>query len=119
LPSQPLLWTERAAPSPRLDLTYLIGEEGKCELRAITVEAESVGPARSLYNALIAFHPELSGSEDDGYSVSVELGTSESRILEVLSAIEDYVTEANSGPASVELGGRRYTMHAVLPKPAE
>ena len=49
-------------------------------MRAITVEAESVGPARSLYNALIAFHPELSGSEHEGYRVSVELGTSESRI---------------------------------------
>jgi hypothetical protein len=88
-------------------------------MRAITVEAESVGPARSLYNALIAFHPELSGSEDEGYSVSVELGTSESRILDVLSAIEDYVTEASSGPTSIEVGGRRYTMYAVLPEPSE
>lgn len=88
-------------------------------MRAITVEAGSVGPARSLYNALIAFHPELSGSEDEGYSVSVELGTSESRILEVLGVIEDYVTEANHGPASVDVGGRRYTMYAVLPEPAE
>ena len=88
-------------------------------MRAITVEAESVGPARSLYNALIAFHPELSGSEDEGYRVSVELGTSESRILDVLGAIEDYVTEANSGPASIDVGGRRYTMLAVLPEPPE
>jgi hypothetical protein len=88
-------------------------------MRAITVEAESVGPARSLYNALIAFDPELAGSEDEGYSVSVELGTSERRILDVLSAIEDYVTEANSGPASIEVSGRRYTMHAVLPEPSE
>jgi hypothetical protein len=78
-----------------------------------------VGPARSLYNALIAFHPELSGSEDEGYSVSVELGTSESRILNVLSAIEDYVTEANRGPASIDVGGRPYTMYAVLPEPSE
>ena len=88
-------------------------------MRAITVEAESVGPARSLYNALIAFHPELSGSEDEGYRVSVELGTSESRILDVLGAIEEYVTEANSGPASIDVGGRRYTMYAVLPEPPE
>ena len=88
-------------------------------MRAITVEAESVGPARSLYNALIEFHPELSGSEDKGYRVSVELGTSESRILDVLGAIEDFVTEANSGPASIDVGGRRYTMHAVLPEPPE
>ena len=88
-------------------------------MRAITVEAESVGPARRLYNALIAFHPELSGSEDEGYRVSVELGTSESRILDVLGAIEEYVTDANTGPASVDVGGRLYTMHAVLPEPSE
>lgn len=88
-------------------------------MRAISVEAESVGPARSLYNALIAFHPELSGGEHEGYRVSVELGTSESRILDVLSAIEEYVTEANSGPASIDVGGRRYTMFAVLPEPPE
>jgi hypothetical protein len=88
-------------------------------MRGITVEAESVGPARTLYNALIAFHPELSGSEDEGYSVSVELGTGESRILDVLSALEDYVTEANSGPAIIDAGGRRYTMRAVLPEPSE
>ena len=78
-------------------------------MRAITVEAESVGPARSLYNALIEFHPELSGSEDEGYRVSVELGTSESRILDVLGAIEEFVTEANSGPA--EHRRRRPPLH--------
>ncbi len=88
-------------------------------MRAITVEAESVGPERSLYNALIAFHPELSGSEAEGYSVSVELGTSERRILNVLSAIEAYVNEANGGPASIDVGGRPYTMYAVLPEPSE
>ena len=86
-------------------------------MRAITVEAESVGPARSLYNALIAFHPELSGTENEGYSVSVELGTSESRILDVLSAIEEYVTEATRSHANVEVDGRPYTMYAVLPEP--
>lgn len=106
--------SDRAARSKIYEAT-----EGKWGMRAITVEAETVGPARSLYNALIAFHPELSGSEDEGYSVSVELGTSESRILDVLSAIEEYVTEANSGPASIDVGGRRYTMHAVLPERSE
>jgi hypothetical protein len=84
-------------------------------MRAITVEATSIGPARGLYNALIAFHPELAGGEDDGYRVSVELGSSESRLLDVLGAIEQYVTEANSGPASMNVGGRPYVMHALQP----
>jgi hypothetical protein len=82
-------------------------------MRAITIEAKSVGSARRLYNALIEFHPELAGSEDDGYRVSVELGSSESRIVDVLNAIEQYVAEANGGPARVNFDGRRYTLHAV------
>jgi hypothetical protein len=82
-------------------------------MRAITIEAVSVGSARGLYNTLIEFHPELAGSEDDGYRVSVELGSSESRIVHVLDAIEQYVIEANTGPASVNVDGRRYTLHAV------
>ena len=88
-------------------------------MRAITVDAESVGSARSLYNALIEFYPELSGSEDGSYSVSVDLGSSERRLLDVLSAIEGHVTEANRGPATVDVGGRRYTMYAVPPETSE
>jgi hypothetical protein len=84
-------------------------------MQAITIEAISVGPARGLYNALIEFHPELAGGEDEGYRVSVELGSSESRLLDVLAAIEQYVTEANNGPAQMNVGGRGYTMHAVQP----
>jgi hypothetical protein len=82
-------------------------------MRAITIEATSVGSARGLYNALIEFHPELAEDEDDGYHVSVELGSSESRIVDVLDAIEQYVIEANTGPANVNLDGRRYTLRAV------
>lgn len=106
------LLTQRAALSSRLVLTS-VASEGKCEMRAITIEAKSVGSARRLYNALIEFHPELAGSEDDGYRVSVELGSSESRLIDVLTAIEQYVTEANSGPARIDVDGRRYTLHAV------
>jgi hypothetical protein len=82
-------------------------------MRAITIEAKSVGSARGLYNALIEFHPELAGSDDDGYRVSVELGSSERRLLDVMDAIEEYVAEANSGPARLNFDGRRYTLHAV------
>jgi hypothetical protein len=82
-------------------------------MRAITIEAKSVGSARRLYNALIEFYPELAGSEDEGYRVSVELGSSESRLVDVLNAIEQYVAEANNGPARVNFDGRRYTLRAV------
>lgn len=81
-------------------------------MRAITIEAKSVGSARGLYNALIDFHPELAESENDHHCVTVELGTSETRLLDVLNAIEQYVTEANRGPVRIDVDGRRHTLHA-------
>src|SRR3954470_1841937 len=102
---------QRAARSSRPD--HSVAPEGTRGMRAITVEMNHVGPARSLYNALIDFHPELAGTEQDGWSVSVELGSSESRVIDVLSAIEDYVTEADDGPARMTVDGRRYTMRAL------
>lgn len=81
-------------------------------MRAITVEAKSLGSARRLYNALGAFNPELSGSQKHGYRVTVDLGTSDRRLLDVLDAIEQYVTETGTDPARIDVGGHRYTMHA-------
>jgi hypothetical protein len=80
-------------------------------MRGITVEAKSLGSARRLYNALIAFHPELTGSAEEGYRVSVELGTSERRMTDILNAIEEFVTNANCGHARFNVDGRRYAMH--------
>ena len=70
---------------------------------AITIEAKSVGCARGLNNALIEFHPELAENENDRQCVSVELGTSGIRLLDVLNAIEQYVTEANKGPVRIDV----------------
>ncbi len=83
-------------------------------MRGITIEASSVDRARGLYDALIEFHPELTGSEDAGYRVSVELGSSERRLLDVLGAIEQHITETNAGPARIDVSGRRYTMQALV-----
>jgi hypothetical protein len=82
-------------------------------MRAITIEAKSVGCARGLYNALIGFYPELAKNENERQCVSVELGTSGTRLLDVLNAIEQYVTEANRGPVRIDVGGRRHTLQAV------
>ena len=67
--------------------------------------------ARRLYNALIEFHPELTGTAEEGYRVSVELGTSERRMTDILNAIEEFVTDAKRGPAHFDVDGHRYTMH--------
>ena len=80
-------------------------------MRAITIDARSRGSARRLYDALSEFHPELGGNKDDGYRVSVELGTSERRLFDVLRAIE--LCETGNNPARIDIGYRHYTMHAA------
>jgi hypothetical protein len=82
-------------------------------MRSITIEAKSVGSAQRIHGALSDFQPELSGSEDEGYRVSVALGSYERRLLDILNAIERYVTESASDPARIAVAGRRYTIHAA------
>ena len=81
-------------------------------MRGFTVQAESLQSAHRLCRALSEFHPELTGNDDEGFQVTVELEGSGRMILAVLAAIEDHVTERAKGPAHVELDGHRYTVHA-------
>jgi len=80
-------------------------------MRAFIVEARSLESARALHDALSDFRADLSGSEETGYRVTVELGTNDHRVLEVLGAVQQFVSDRRDGPAQVELGGRRYTVH--------
>jgi hypothetical protein len=80
-------------------------------MRAFIVEAKSLESARALYGALSDFQADLSGSEGDGYRVTVELGTNDHRVLAVLDVVQEFVSARHDGPAQVELGGRRYTVH--------
>jgi hypothetical protein len=82
-------------------------------MRAITIEANSLGSARGLYNTLAEFHPELIGSEEEGYRVTVEVGGSDRQIVSILDSLQEYVAERAGGPARLELDGYRYTLHAV------
>jgi hypothetical protein len=82
-------------------------------MRAITIEAKTLDSARRLYDSLSGFHPELLGSDDDGYRVSVELRNNDRDIVPVLDAIEQYVNGRPDDPARIELDGRHYTMHAT------
>ena len=79
-------------------------------MRSLIVEAEGLESARDLYSALSRFHPELSGSEAEGYRVAVELGSFDRRVVTVLDVIDEYVSRRNDGPARVELDGRKYTL---------
>ena len=79
-------------------------------MRAFTIKAKSLESAQSLFDALRRFDPALGGSSSEGYSVSVDVGGSERRVLEVLDAIHDHVEKGHT-LTRVELDGRAYSVH--------
>ena len=54
----------------------------------------------------------MTGSDYEGYRVSIELGSSDGEIVAVLDVLEKHVSERTTEPARVELDGHRYTLHA-------
>jgi hypothetical protein len=85
-------------------------------MRSLTVAAKDVHSANELHGALAQFGAELEQAEPDGYCVVVPLRRrTERQIIEVLDAIQAYVTGRNDGPARVDLDGRTYTMHSLRP----
>jgi hypothetical protein len=81
-------------------------------MRAITIDAKSFESAQGIYSALSDFRPELSGSDAQGYRVSVELRAGW-QVVNILAVLEGYVTRRHDGPARIELDGRRYTLEAT------
>jgi hypothetical protein len=79
-------------------------------MRALMIEAKSLGSARGIYSGLSQFQPELIGSNDEGYLVSVEI-RADRQIVDILGALGDYLTQRDDGPARVEFDGRHYTMN--------
>ena len=79
-------------------------------MRAFTIRAKNLESAQSLFDALRRFDPALEGSSSEGYCVSVDVGQSDRRILDVLQALEEHVHERHD-PTRVELDGRYYTVH--------
>jgi hypothetical protein len=79
-------------------------------MRAFTIKAKSLESAQSLFDALRRFDPALGGNSRDGYSVSVDVGESDRRILDVLDAIHTHVEKGHT-LTRVDLDGRQYTIH--------
>jgi hypothetical protein len=79
-------------------------------VRAFTVKAKSLESAQSLFDALRRFDPALEGSAGEGYSVSVDVGANDRRLLDVLDAIQQHVHERDDA-ARVELDGKNYTVY--------
>ena len=76
-------------------------------MRAFTIRAKTLESAQSLFDALRRFDPLL---ESEAYSVSVDVGESDRRILEVLDAIHTHV-ETGHSLVRVQLDGRHYSIH--------
>jgi len=79
-------------------------------VRHFTIKAKSLESAQTLFDALRRFDPALEGSSSEGYFVSVDVGQSDRRILEVLETIQEHVHERHAA-TRVELDGRSYTVH--------
>jgi hypothetical protein len=88
----------------------LVDQNSEVAMRAFTVKAKNLDSAQSLFDALRRFDPALEGSTSEGYSVSVDVGAKDRRLLDVLDAIHQHVRE-RGGPARVELDGRTYSVH--------
>jgi hypothetical protein len=87
------------------------------EMQNLTIEAVTPDTALALREALSGFHVELRVTEDGRSYVDVALGQSDREIVEVLNAIEDYVTHRGASPARIALNGRKYVLHAVAASP--
>jgi hypothetical protein len=84
-------------------------------MRGITIEAKSLESAQALYEALSTFGPQLTGSQDKGYRVTIDLARSDRQIVAILEALEKHARQQASSPARIEVDGRRYTMHTQEP----
>jgi hypothetical protein len=84
-------------------------------VQTLTIHAASLESGRALYSALYRFHPEFEPDANGSCFVSIDLGD-DRHVLEVLAAIEDYVSDRPQGSAarsvSVALAGRGYTIHS-------
>ena len=81
-------------------------------MQTITIEAATPESAAGLYEALSDFRVDLRETDDGRRYVEVDLRRDDREIVDVLNAIEDYVTHRACGPARVEFNGRSYALHA-------
>ena len=79
-------------------------------MRAFTVKARNLESAQALFDALRRFDPALLGNSSEGYSVSIDVGGNERRLLEVLDAIQEHARERQAA-TRVRLDGKDYTVH--------
>jgi hypothetical protein len=74
-------------------------------MRAFIVEAKSFESAQALFYALSDFQADLNGSDENGYRVTVELGTNDHRVLAVLDAVQEFTTARHVRQKAPPAGG--------------
>jgi hypothetical protein len=84
-------------------------------MNALRIDAASPESAYAMMEALRGFDARLI-EDGERQQVVVSLGPSPHRIVDVLNALERYVTARGDGPARIELEGRHYTLH---PEPTD
>ena len=82
-------------------------------MQTLTIAAASRESALGFHAALADFRTVLVKKPDGRYDLEIVLGRGAREIIDVLNAIELYVTRRASGPAQVEIGGHSYVLHAV------
>jgi hypothetical protein len=80
-------------------------------MQSLTIHAATAYSAQALAAALSQFDSKAIEANGN-YEVTVTLGRSDREIVDVLNALEVYVTELANGPAQIEFEGREYTLHA-------
>ena len=80
-------------------------------MQTLMIDAATPESARGLRAALAGFRCEVVQSENGLQTICVELGRGDREIVDVLNALEIYVTHRGDGPARLNLGGHDYTMH--------
>jgi len=79
-------------------------------MQRITIHAATAYSARAMVAALCEFDSEMS-AVDRCYEVTVRLRGRDGEIVDVLNALELFVTERESGPAHIDFEGHEYTLH--------
>lgn len=86
-------------------------------MESVTIRAASFASGRAMITVLSAFDAELVSDDDGNYRVAVTLGN-DREIVDVLSTLERYVSDRQSGCERIVLNGREYTIYPE-PRPSQ
>lgn len=76
----------------------------------LTIHAATPESARAMHLVLSGFQTELVETAG-GYELVITFSGRDSEIVDVLNALQNYVSERGDGPARVDFHGNSYVMH--------